>query len=265
MAHNASHLSTLISSSPSDDSARSVNGSPMGQHRARFLELPSVTSIHATIAVWQHVHSDREGSAASSHRRGDGGEVRSVAGNGRCRPSGSRERVGYARACRTVGPLHDENQGSERCASKEARPLVARRSRRTARDVFSNFPSTPYIHHGTVSGMYNAICDVFTDARPFPISEKSRFRSVYRALGAFGQQEFGTSSPYASDRFRQLVVAPRAPLSRASHTRSTPTARARAAGCRGSVRMVQHVTSIAPDSVRPRARKAEEPARRGRR
>lgn len=55
--------------------------------------------------------------------------------------------------------------------------------------------------------MYNVICDVLTDVRPFPISEKSRFRSVYRALGAFRQQEFGASSLYSSDRFRQLVVA----------------------------------------------------------
>jgi hypothetical protein len=65
----------------------------------------------------------------------------------------------------------------------------------------------PYIHHGTPSGMYSAICDVFTDFRPFPIAEMARFKAVNRALATFRKQRFGTSGAYTSDRFRQLVLA----------------------------------------------------------
>lgn len=67
----------------------------------------------------------------------------------------------------------------------------------------------PYIHHGMPAGMYDAVCDVFTDFRPSPISGSGGFRSVYRALTAFRTQEFGGTTPYTSDRFKKLVVAAR--------------------------------------------------------
>jgi hypothetical protein len=67
----------------------------------------------------------------------------------------------------------------------------------------------PYIHHGTPVGMFAAICDVFTDFRPFPLSEATQFRKVYAALRTFRRQQFGTTSAYSSDKFKQLVVAGR--------------------------------------------------------
>jgi hypothetical protein len=67
----------------------------------------------------------------------------------------------------------------------------------------------PYIHHGTVNGMFEAICDVFTDFRPFLVSDIRVFRRVYRALELFRSRRFRTASPYTSDRFKQLVVAGR--------------------------------------------------------
>ena len=67
----------------------------------------------------------------------------------------------------------------------------------------------PYIHHGTVDGMFAAVCDVFSIFRPFPISELSQFRRVYRALRTFRQKQFDGLSPYNSDRFKQVVVAGR--------------------------------------------------------
>jgi hypothetical protein len=98
---------------------------------------------------------------------------------------------------------------AQRAPKRHQFRLLEERSFRVQHSLSDLNGYDPYIHHGTPSGMYNAICDVFTHVRPFPIAEKSRFRSVYRALGAFRQQEFGTSSPYSSDRFRQLVVAAR--------------------------------------------------------
>jgi hypothetical protein len=65
----------------------------------------------------------------------------------------------------------------------------------------------PYIHGGTPLGMYNAICDVFTGLRPFPISRQDGFSSVYRALTTFRHREFSDSTAYTSDRFKRLVVA----------------------------------------------------------
>jgi len=67
----------------------------------------------------------------------------------------------------------------------------------------------PSIHHGTVDGMFAAVCDVFSSFRPFPISDVSQFRRVYRALRIFRQKQFGEASPYNSDRFKQVVVAGR--------------------------------------------------------
>jgi len=67
----------------------------------------------------------------------------------------------------------------------------------------------PYIHHGTAAGMYEAICDVFTDFRPFPVPRARGFSNVYRALGRFRREQFRSGTAYSSDRFKQLVVAAR--------------------------------------------------------
>lgn len=67
----------------------------------------------------------------------------------------------------------------------------------------------PAIHHGTVDGMFGAICDVFGAAKPFPIDDAARFRQVYNALRRFRQVEFPFNSIYTRDRFARLVVAGR--------------------------------------------------------
>ena len=67
----------------------------------------------------------------------------------------------------------------------------------------------PYIHHATTSGMFGAICDVFTQFRPFPISEPRGFQKVYRGMRAFRMHQFSRKTVYTSDRFAQLVVAGR--------------------------------------------------------
>lgn len=67
----------------------------------------------------------------------------------------------------------------------------------------------PHIHNGTPSGMYEAICDAFSEARPFPIRSVTGFRKVYRALRAFRQGHFRRGSIYTANRFAQVVIAAR--------------------------------------------------------
>lgn len=66
-----------------------------------------------------------------------------------------------------------------------------------------------YIHHGTTVGMMDAICDVFTHARPFPIAAPGGFWLVYTSLAAFRQARYASKSIYTPDAFKQLVVAGR--------------------------------------------------------
>jgi hypothetical protein len=67
----------------------------------------------------------------------------------------------------------------------------------------------PYIHNGTPSGMYEAICDVFSEARPFPVEDVIKFRRVYQRLSAFRRQRFRNGNLYTAYRFAQIVVAAR--------------------------------------------------------
>ncbi len=65
----------------------------------------------------------------------------------------------------------------------------------------------PYIHSGTPSGMYEAVCSVFLENRPFPIQSVAGFRRVYRELRAFRRRQFRQRTIYTADRFAQVVVA----------------------------------------------------------
>lgn len=65
----------------------------------------------------------------------------------------------------------------------------------------------PVIHYGTTVGMFEAVCDVFAEARPFPVGDAAGFRKVYRALDVFRRRHFPGRTIYTRDRFFRLVVA----------------------------------------------------------
>jgi hypothetical protein len=64
-----------------------------------------------------------------------------------------------------------------------------------------------FIHRGRPDGVFNAVSDIFTQLRPFPIGDLHGFRKVHRALTAFADQQYRRATLYTPDRFSQVVIA----------------------------------------------------------
>lgn len=65
----------------------------------------------------------------------------------------------------------------------------------------------PYVHGNSVRGMFEAVCNAFHAARPYPIPEEATFLKVYRKVRQVRHTTFRHRDCYTPRAFAALVVA----------------------------------------------------------
>jgi len=85
--------------------------------------------------------------------------------------------------------------------------LLEARPNRVQRSLSDLNGYEAFIHGGRPTGIFAAVCDIFTSFRPFPVGDRRGFRRVYQELTAFALQEYGRASLYTPDRFSRVVLA----------------------------------------------------------